>query len=189
MFRQDAGGRSRTVARRLRGSLFEAPLAIDGGVASTAPRVDFNGDGIGGAVSAAEGNAVSSSYLDLFDTFQPGARIDTAGGDAAPTPVTATSERGEVYAAWRFGAGGGGDVRARRKDQEKGFEPEFLASNPAFGAVQPGQLAIGTDRLGNTIVAMLQGTRRPGPDHRRHLRPRRPGARRSGPTATAAGGR
>jgi hypothetical protein len=158
VFRQDAGGRSRTVARRLRGSLFEAPLAIDGGVASTAPRVDFNGDGIGGAVSAAEGNAVSSSYLDLFDTFQPGARIDTAGGDAAPTPVTATSERGEVYAAWRFGAGGGGDVRARRKDQEKGFQPEFLASNPAFGPVQPGQLAIGTDRLGNTIVAMLQGS-------------------------------
>ena len=50
-----------------------------------------------------------------------------------------------------------GDVRARRKDGEKGFEPEFLASNPEFGAVAPGQLAIGADRSGNTVVAMLQG--------------------------------
>ena len=29
-------------------------------------------------------------------------------------------------------------MRARRKDGEKGFEPEFVASNPAFGAVAPG---------------------------------------------------
>ena len=158
VFRQDIGGRSRTVARRLRGSLFEDPFAIDAGTASSTPRIDFAGKGIGGAVAAAEGNAVFSDYLSKFDAFDPAVRMDAAGGDAAPAPTVAASERGDVYVAWRTGAGGGGDVRARRKEGEEAFEPEFVASNPAFGAVAPGQLAIGSDRLGNTIVAMLQGS-------------------------------
>jgi hypothetical protein len=157
-FRQDIGGRSRTVARRLRGSLFEEPFALDGGVTSLAPRIDFTGKGIGGAVVAADGNAVFSDYLSKFDTFGTGERVDATAGDAAPTPVIATSERGDVSVAWRTGAGDGGDVRARRKNGEKGFEPEFIASNPAYGAVRPGQVAIGSDRSGNTIVAMLQGS-------------------------------
>jgi hypothetical protein len=158
VFRQDVGGRSRSVARRLRGSLFEDPLAIDGGVTSAAPRIDFAGKGLGGAVASAEGNAVYSAYLSKFDAFDPGARVDTTPSDAGPAPVVATSERGDVYVAWRTGAGDGGDVRTRRKDGEKGFEPEFVTSNPAYGAVRPDQLAIGADRLGNTIVAMLQGS-------------------------------
>ena len=157
-FRQDVGGRSRTVARRLRGSLFEDPFAIDAGVTSTAPRVDFAGKGIGGAVASAEGNAVYSAYLSKFDVFDPAQRVDATPSDAAPAPTVAASERGDVYVAWRTGAGDGGDVRARRKENEKAFEPEFVASNPAYGAVPAGQLAIGSDRLGNTIVAMLQGS-------------------------------
>jgi hypothetical protein len=48
-------------------------------------------------------------------------------------------------------------VHARRKDGEEGFEPQFAASNPSFGAVPPGQVAIGADRSGNAAVAMLQG--------------------------------
>jgi hypothetical protein len=157
-FRQDIGGRSRTVARRLRGSLFEDPFAIDGGVTSAAPRVDFAGKGIGGAVASADGNAVYSAYLSKFDEFDPAQRVDATPGDAAPAPTIAASERDDVYVAWRTGAGGGGDVRARRKPAEAAFEPEFVASNPAFGPVPPNQLAIGSDRLGNTVVAMLQGS-------------------------------
>jgi hypothetical protein len=161
-FRQDAGGRSRTVARRLRGSLFEDPFAIDAGVTSTSPRVDFTGKGIGGAVAAADGNAVYSAYLDKFNAFQTAARVDATPSSAAPAPVVATSEREDVYVAWRTGAGDGGDVRARRKDGEKGFEPEFVASDPAFGAVAPGQVAISSDRSGNTVVAMIQSPPGPG---------------------------
>jgi hypothetical protein len=152
-FRQDVGGRSRSVARRLRGSAYEDPFAIDGGQSSAGPRIDFAGKGIGGAVTAAAGDAVFSGYLDKFDAFQPAVRIDeTPGGQ--PSPVVATSERGDVYAAWRTGPG---EVRARRKNGEKGFEREFAASVPAFGAVAPGQIGIGADRSGNTAVAMLQG--------------------------------
>src|SRR5215208_2437283 len=156
-FRQDAGGRSRTVARRLRGSLFEDPFAIDAGVTRAPPRIDFTGKGIGGAVASADGNAVYSSYLDKFDAFQTATRVDATPSSAAPSPVVATSERGDVYVAWRTGAGNAGDVRARRKNGEKGFEPEFVASNPDYGSVAPGQVAIGADRSGNTVVAMIQG--------------------------------
>ena len=163
-FRQDVGGRSRSVARRLRGSLFEDPFAIDAGATSADPRIDFTGKGIGGAVAAASDNAVFSAYLDKFNIFRPAVRIDQTAGTVAPTPVVATSERADVYAAWRTGGGdGAGDVRARRKNGEAGFEPEFLASNPDFGATVPGEVAIGADRSGNAAVAMLQG----GPGARR----------------------
>ena len=151
-FRQDAGGRSRTVARRLRGSLFEDPFPIDGGATSNAPRVDFTGKGIGGAVAAAGDNAVFSAYLDKFDAFNPGVRVDSTPNPVTPEPVVATSERGDVYVAWRAG----GEVRARRKDGEVAFEGEFIASRPEFGAVSGGP-AIGVDRSGNTAVAMVQG--------------------------------
>jgi hypothetical protein len=157
-FRQDVGGRSRSVARRLRGTLFDAPVAIDGGATSSAPRIDFTPGGIGAAVTAASDNATFSAYLDKFDTFQPAVRIDQTPSGTHPTPVVATSGREDAYAAWRTGAGdGSGAVHARRKDGEGAFGPEFTASNPSFGAVAPGQVAIGVDRAGNAAVAMVQG--------------------------------
>src|SRR5918999_1404285 len=39
VFRQDVGGRSRSVARRLRASTFEAPVTIDGGLSSAEPAI------------------------------------------------------------------------------------------------------------------------------------------------------
>jgi PKD domain len=152
-FRQDIGGRSRTIARRLLGSQFEAPAALDGGQASTAPRIDFAGKGIGGAVAESLDNGVLGGYLDKFDAFQPATRIDSAPGASAPQPVVATSERGDVYAAWAHD----GSVQARRKNGEDGWEPEFQAANPGFGTVAPGPVGIGADRSGNVIVAMVQG--------------------------------
>ena len=70
-------------------------------------------------------------------------------------PSAATS-----YVAWRTGAGENGDVRARRKDGEKGFEPEFVASARSTAPWRPARSAIGADRSGNAVVAMLQGARR-----------------------------
>jgi hypothetical protein len=153
VFRQDVGGRSRTIARRLLGSQFEAPAAIDGGQGSTAPRIDFAGKGIGGAVAQSQDNGVLGSYLDKFDAFQPGIRIEASPGTGAPGPVIATSERGDVYTAWFRD----GSVQARRKNGEKEWEPEFQAANPAFGSAAPGPIGIGADRSGNVIVAMIQG--------------------------------
>ena len=163
-FRQEAGGRSRSVARRLIGSLFDPPFAIDAGQTSADPRIDFSGGGIGAAVAGTSDNATFSSYLDKFNVFQPATRIDQTPSGTAPTPVVATSERGESYAAWRTGApDGSGAVHARRKEGEAAFEPEFTASDPNFGAVAPGQFQMASDRLGNVALAMLQG----GPGARR----------------------
>ena len=158
VFRQDVGGRSRSIARRLRGTQFDEPYAIDAGVTSFAPRIDFSARGLGGAVAGTANNATFSAYLDKFDAFRTAVRIDQTPSGSQPSPVIAASELGEVYAAWRTGgADGSGAVHVRRKPGEGAFEPEFAASNPAFGSVPPGQVAIGADRLGNTAVAMLQG--------------------------------
>jgi hypothetical protein len=153
VFQQEVGGRPRAIARRLLGSQFEAPSSIDGGQTASAPRIDFAGKGIGGAVAQTADNGVVGGYLDKFDAFQPGVRIEGAVGAVATQPVVATSERGDVYAAWVHD----GSVQARRKDGEAAWEPEFQAAGPSFGPVAPGPIGIGSDRSGNTVVAMVQG--------------------------------
>ncbi len=157
-FRQDIGGRSRSIARRLLGSTYEPPAAIDAGQTSGAPRLDFTGRGLGASVAQAGDNAVFSSYLDVFDRFNRAVRLDTAQSAAAPGPVVAASERNDTFVAWRAGtADGGGSVIARRKEGSRPFERPFTASSPNFGAPLPGHLAISADLGGNASVAMLQG--------------------------------
>jgi hypothetical protein len=158
VFRQDIGGRSRSIARRLVGSLFETPAAVDGGSTSGRPRIDFNGRGIGHAVAAAADNTVVGAYLNKFEAFDPGGRIDGTGSGGAPAPVVATSERGDAAVAWRVvGADGNAVAKARIKAGEGGFTEEVLASKPDAGPVAENGVAIGTDRSGNVAVATLQG--------------------------------
>jgi hypothetical protein len=157
-FRQDVGGRSRTVARRLLGSQFEPPVAIDGGATSFEPRIDFNGKGIGEAVSQTAENTVVGAYLSKFDTFDPGSRVDGGGSGVPPTPLVATSERGDATVAWRTGgADGSGSARARTKQGEEGFAEEVLASKPELGPVAERGVALAADRSGNVAVVTLQG--------------------------------
>jgi hypothetical protein len=153
VFRQDLGI-SRTVGRRLVGSLFEAPEFIDGGLFSTAPKVDINGDGVG--ISAAEGNTGTvplGAWL-TRDHFQPAALM---GGPSATLtkPEVSSSDRGDVAIAWRTG-----DIaRARYKDDTStAFGPEFTISNPSLGPVTEPGVMMGGDRLGDFAVAMVQGT-------------------------------
>ena len=84
VFQQDVGGRSRAIARRLLGSQFEAPVVDRRRADATAPRIDFAGKGIGGAVAQTADDGVVSSYLDKFDAFQPGVRIDARRSAARP---------------------------------------------------------------------------------------------------------
>ena len=84
VFRQDIGGVSRTLGRRLR------RLAVRGaGVhrrrasPSADPKVDMNGVGQGYAVAQTAGGAqVFGSWLD-HDHFQPGVRLDSIDGIGA----------------------------------------------------------------------------------------------------------
>jgi hypothetical protein len=164
-FRQDFGGVSRSLARRLVGSRFEDAAAIDGGNASALPRIQMCGRGYGQAVVDI-GGATAGAHLD--DTAFSGAgRLDSLGSAAASEPIVATSERRDpnIAVAWRRdGGGGNGSVRARhRVDKKTPFEPEAELSRPEFGPVPSGEMAIAGDRLGNFAVAMIQGT----PDARR----------------------
>lgn len=154
VFRQDVGGGSRSIARRLRGSQFEDPVAVDGGATSSEPRVDFNGKGLGAAVAQSADNGVLAAYLDKFERFQTATRVDAAPSGSAPLPLVATSERGDAAVTWRVSDG---SARARIKQGEDGFAPEVVASKPDLGPVAERGVAIGSDRSGNTVVVTLQG--------------------------------
>ena len=60
---QDFGGVSRTFARRLVGSLFEAPAAVDPGGAARAPRVEMTAAGLGLAARSRTAASVAVSLL------------------------------------------------------------------------------------------------------------------------------
>lgn len=158
VFRQDFGGRSRAIARRLVGSLWEAPVAVDGGGPAGDPRIAISGRGSGAAtVSNTASGAVQASLLE-FDLFGPSYRIDGAGSVADPAPVVAASERDEQAVAWRSAdAGGTARVIARYRPARSAFDAEAVLSNPPFGTVAgDGGLAIAESRLGDVAVAFVQ---------------------------------
>lgn len=157
VWRQDFGGASRSVARRLVGSLFEAPVALDGGAASASPRVSISGRGIGASVVAAPGGTVFGGLVDKTKTFGAFARVDSTGG-AADVPALAVAERRQAAVAWRREPGGGAPatIQARYKVDGKPYEAETTLSNPSFGPVA-GPPAMATDKNGDFAVAFVQG--------------------------------
>ncbi len=157
-FRQDFGGGSRTVARRLVGSLFEAPAILDAGQTSYAPRFEMNGRGIGASVVAGPGGAIYTTSLEKTDAFTTSSRIDTAGSTEAPAPVVAVSERRQTAIAWRAQQGtAAATIQARFRPDELPWEPETTLSVPDFGPVVGGP-EIATDRNGDFAAAFVQGT-------------------------------
>ena len=157
VFRQDLGV-SRTVGRRLIGSTFEAFEAIDAGVASDEPRIEMGGGGVGYAV--AQGGAgvfVTGQWLD-HDHFQQGGRIDSGDSFVATKPEIAAADRGDQAIAWRTGLPGAAVARARFKDSEFPLGPEFTVSRPELGPVADPGVYVSGDRVGDFVVAMVQGT-------------------------------
>ncbi|MDA0182002.1 hypothetical protein OJ997_16985 [Solirubrobacter phytolaccae] len=159
VFRQDIAGGSRTIGRRLVGSLFEAPETFDGGLSSDEPRVDINGDGVGFGVAQGNGGALALGAWLFRDHFQPSMGL-ASGPSATPTrPDVSASDRGDVAVAWRTGELGGTIARARYKDEAStAVGPEFTVSNPALGPVVDPGVSISGDRVGDFAVAMVQGT-------------------------------
>ena len=152
VFRQDLGA-SRTVGRRLIGSLFEAPEFVDGGLQANAPKVDINGDGVGISASQANDGTLPVGAWLTRDHFQPAGPMG-GGSPVATKPEVSSSDRGDLAIAWRTG-----DIaRARYKDDAStAFGPEFTISNPGLGPVADPGVMIGGDRLGDFAVAMVQG--------------------------------
>jgi hypothetical protein len=162
VFRQDIGGVSRSLGRRLRGSQYEPPEFIDAGVPSTDPKVDMNGLGQGYAVAQTPGGAqVFGSWLD-HDHMQPGLRLDSIDGLGGAKPEVASTEQADSAIAWRLiGGDGSSVVRARYHDGEVAngaYGGEVTLSRGDLGPVNDPGVFLGADRSGDVAAAMVQGT-------------------------------
>jgi hypothetical protein len=162
VFRQDVGGVTRTVGRRLVGSQYEAPEFIDAGVPSTQPKVDMSGVGRGYAVAQTPAGAqIFGSWLD-HDHFQPGFRLDSIDGSADAKPEVASTDPNDSAIAWRLtGADGTSVARARYHDGEDAngaFGGELTVSHGDLGPIADPGVFIAADRSGDVAVAMVQGT-------------------------------
>ncbi len=149
VFRQDFGGGSRSIGRRLLGLTFDPPVPL-GGPPTANPRLALNGRGQG--LSTFEGGSSVFAAINYHDVFQPATGLNfTPAAGAAPVP--AASEHREVVAAWQQN----GEVKGRLKPlPAKPFENEVTLSRPGLGAAA-GPVAVGADLLGGFAVAMAQG--------------------------------
>jgi hypothetical protein len=155
-FRQDLGGRSRTLMRRLRGSTFDDALAIDGGATSTGATLAMNNIGEGVAVPALADNRLLQVLF--ADKVVDAPLALGSGGTAPPTPVGVVSDRGDGGVAYRVqGADGSAVVHGRTVEIGGIAGPATALSNLAAGQVAAGSLRAGGDRAGDVAVAMLQG--------------------------------
>ena len=158
VFREDIGGGSRAIARRMLGSTFDPPVLLDGGPGSFKPRIAMNGRGQGLAVFESPGGGASGNvlYNDVFGAGQP-FHTDASVEGAEPQP--GASEHRENVVAWRVVAPSGAvSIRGRMQpDPTKPFDPEVGLSRPDLGATPAGQVAVAADRLAGFVVAMAQG--------------------------------
>ncbi|MCW3017519.1 MAG: hypothetical protein JWO02_4611 [Solirubrobacterales bacterium] len=160
-------GRSHTVARRLVGSQFEAPVQVDGvgfgGDEATSTNIEMNGRGEGLATS---GTAAKGAYVSLLhdDTFFAPALINQPN-NVAPVPTGDLAENNEGLAAWMQGTtpqtatvhAVGYDIDLARRTVPAPLQDTEL-SNPDFGPVDvDAGLEAAVDRVSDAIVVFVQG--------------------------------
>jgi hypothetical protein len=158
VFREDIGGNSRTIARRMLGSTFDPAVAIEGGPGPTSPRLAMNGRGQGLTVYETPGGGVGGNVL-YNDVFEPFVGLNASASAAATEPQAGASEHREDVLAWRVADGAGnGSIHGRFKlDDKSPFEGELELSRPDLGPVAPGQFGVAADRLSGFAVGMVQG--------------------------------
>lgn len=165
-FAINGGLRSRDVFRRLRGSRFEAPVAVDttpfgSGLGSGTPHISTNG--IGQGIALGEGDTSYLSYAMLLHAdVAPGTvqQVDSITPPSAPSyavPIAATSLKQLV--AWQLGSPTGpapSQIHARFYDG-RAFNPETIMSQPALGPTDAAHgLAAAGDSAGDIAVAYAQ---------------------------------
>jgi hypothetical protein len=157
VFRQDFGGVSRVVSRRLIGSQVQPPVAIDAGTGgSEAPQFDMTGRGRGLAAIGVRGSqAVLGTPLGSDNDWNPAQGIGV-GAPFDPRPVVALSENGRGTIAWQTG-GAGAQLVARFWNARQ-FEDTSGLSDPALGPVDANAgVDAAADAGGNQAVAYVQG--------------------------------
>jgi hypothetical protein len=165
IFRQSG----QAVARRLLGSQFDPPVAIEGAELADSVHVAVNGRGVGyGAVGGAGSLGAYGAVL-KDDIFNPGAVI--GGGGVVPAPAPAASENGDGLVAFQQGdPAAGAAIHARPYDYIPASRTvtapgaDVVLSNPALGPTDAAHgLAAAANRAGDIVIAFVQGT----PDARR----------------------
>jgi hypothetical protein len=166
-FFEDGTGNNKTraLARRLVGSAFDPPVAVDGlgfPIADNVgpPRVDIDGRGDGYAASASSVTAYGAVLKDRI--FNPGVVIGL-GAPGIVLPVPAVDEAGDGLIAWEANDG---TVHAQAYDNvpasriPQGPQGEVALSGPGVDATVG--LEAAADRAGDVAVAFTQG----GPGNR-----------------------
>ena len=160
VFRQDG----QTIARRLVGSQFDNPVALQASEGSEAPRVAINGRGVGYAGVAGTTSAGAYGAVLKDDLFNPGVLL--GGGFAAPAPVPAAAESGDGLIAFQQGDASGGRsiiarpvrLRARVAGRHASPGPRAVLSDPALGLTDASRgLDAAADRAGDVAIAFVQG--------------------------------
>lgn len=169
----DVGGplRSRAIYRRLRGSRFEGPYAVDAapfssGQGSVNPRMATVGTGQGLVVAGNDATHLTTAMQLLFDV-QPGPLVqaDSLVQSTEPTyavPAAATARK--MLVAWQVTPPGGvPEIHGRYRDGGD-FEAEVLLSRPEMGptSAADGLFAAGDD-AGDIAVAYVQNVPGQGP--------------------------
>ena len=171
-FDDGSGGTvTRAVARRLRGSTFDDPVAIDGvpgSGASGTPHVGLNGRALGMlTVGAPGGGAYASVVRDDAPTLAPLDPPVLVGASVgpAPEPVGAFAENLDGVTAW-FSAPAPGaptEVHARTFEDDPSvshlppFGDDASLADPALGPVDPlAGLDAEVTRAGDAAVAFVQ---------------------------------
>lgn len=160
-------GAPHTIARRLVGSQFEAPIQVDGlgfgGDQSTSTTIGMNGRGEGVATT---GSAAKGTFVSLLhdDTFFPAVHINPAN-NIAPRPVGDLAENNDGYVAWMQGTtpltatvqGVFYDVRLDKRTVPAPG-PVTALSSDALGPVDTsGGLDMAVDRVGDAVAVFIQG--------------------------------
>ena len=166
VFRQVfADGGSRILARRQRGTQFDAPVAVDtADEVARDPRIDLNGRGRGLATVAGTSTGQPiAALLDKRDVFGLGGRILTPAVEGS-VAVPSISENDNALVAAVLDAPGVPAAVAVRPYVDGVPGPEIALSRPELGAVNPGLgFDAASDRGGGVVVAWVQG----GPADRR----------------------
>lgn len=156
--------RTRVVYRRLRGSRFEGPVAVDltpfaSGGGSTGPSIAMAHGGDGLVMGTGEASFHAYGMI-LGGDGAPSAvgQLDTLGPSVAPLQaVAATATRYKMLAAWQLAPPGAVPVIQGRYWDGTTFEAETTLSKPGLG---PANAALGFaasgDDLGDLAVAYAQ---------------------------------
>lgn len=162
-WRQPVGAVMRGFVRRLRGSIFQPEMAVDGqaspGVENAQPpRVAASGSGRGMVVDTRDGSDdVIGTILGSRVNLLPPQRIDTAPDGGAAHPAVAASSGAATLAVWEE-AGGTQPEIVGRPYGDGAFDAQVTLSNADLGATdaQDG-LQAAADGYGDLAVAFLQG--------------------------------